>query len=559
MQTGSFFRLVQGLRGKCSGWSSGSSLLWAIGALVVMGLVGAGIAVMTPSTTQSKLEQEAGMRAYYNANAGLNFVVSMQNVAESENISFSNYISSMGSGGSVSYNVESDGYFTYQLGNIVTSGVNGTYQITNLIGTATNSTGGSAYGYAVFGGGKGNSAVFTYVPVGAGGSATPERAAKYVLYAGNADVVVGGSANITGDIYAKTLDIEQATINGDVIVKGKADLGYLTVINGDLCSSGDISLNQSTVSGTINNFGNIVFYYNSKAYGDVFSSGYVTEAEQTKLYGSLNAGSYVLTSGRADMYQNVYAGGNIDLNKSYATIHGNAYSGAVIKLAWGTEITGQAVAVDVQQASGSTVGSIRETTTYPPNIAPTAPTACVSDSTPPLATITTGSKNVSIGWHETTYDTSNPLPPGKYKNLTISSSAPITFTSGSYYFSSVSLGWGTKINYNITDGDINIFVKGDAGINATDGIKISTDGVIWSDIADVATAKAAKVYWESHGAGTLEWGMPWFGTLFATTGITLGGKNSPVIGALVTSGNLSNIDWDADIVYVPSNYAIQHW
>ena len=41
---------------------SGSTLLWAIGVLVLLSVVGAMISQMSPSSLQGKLEQEAGMR-----------------------------------------------------------------------------------------------------------------------------------------------------------------------------------------------------------------------------------------------------------------------------------------------------------------------------------------------------------------------------------------------------------------------------------------------------------------------------------------------------------------
>ncbi|WP_428565390.1 MAG: DUF7305 domain-containing protein [Solidesulfovibrio sp. DCME] len=342
METRFFFRLIQGVRGKCSGWSAGSSLLWAIGALVVMGVVGAGLALMTPATMQSKLQQEAGMKAYYNANAGLNFIMSMNEVAELNNMSFTNYISLMGGGSSIAYNIDSDEYFTYRLGNIVTNGVNGNYQITNLTGTVANSAGGAAYSYAIYGGGKGSSRILNYVPVGAGGTSTPSGAAKYVFSGG--DVTISASKEtVVGSIYGRTSIslADNAVITGDLISNGNVSVGSKGSITGSICSDGTVSLTEdNVVTGTINSKSNVTMESRTTT-GTITSGGNVTlNGSAQQINGDINAAGNVTIASSANVSGNIVATGSVTVSSSGSKISGNIYAGDVITIKSGITILG---------------------------------------------------------------------------------------------------------------------------------------------------------------------------------------------------------------------------
>ncbi|WP_300154311.1 hypothetical protein [Solidesulfovibrio sp.] len=558
----SFLRpVIDRLRQALPGGKSGSTMLWAIGALVVLGVAGATVALMSPAALQSKLEQEAGMRAYYNANAGLNYILGMQQAAQSSNLNLSGFIGNMGGGGVVIYNVGALGSFSYQLGNFNYNGAGGDYQITNLVGTAYDSSGRGVYGYVLYGGSKGSyTGGANGVPYNPGGNTNTTSPADYVIYSGNAAVTIGGAAKVVGDVYAKTLTVSQAEIDGNVITVGDANLGFATTIKGSLCSGGDVTLDQSSVSSTINAAGNVYLKYASTAGGNVYSGGYVKTDGSVKFLGDVNAQQYITTGWAAQLSKNAYANGNINFQGGSEQVAGSVYSGGTIALSWGTTIVGQAIGKKVTVVGGSSVGSYTETTSYPPNIKPTAPTTCRQDSNPPQKSFTnTSTKDVYLPWADTTYGKNNPLQPGSYRNLTSGDSVTITFKAGTYYFNSVSLGWATTINYDVSGGDILIFVTNDISIGGSSNMNVSTNGSTWSDMTGVATSYAAKVYWESHGNGTLGWGTNWFGTMFTAKTINLGGANNNVIGALVTSGTMSNIDWSANIVYVPANYALANW
>jgi hypothetical protein len=537
----------------------GSSLLWAIGALVLLSVLGATVALMSPSALQSKLEQEAGMRAYYNANAGLNYILGMQQAKSLSNVSFANFKTDMGDGAYANCNIGRNDGFYFKLGNFVTANSNSTYQITDLVGTVANSSGEKIYSYVLYGGGKGSSSVLTY-------GREPSGATKYVVYAGNAKVSIDGAAVITGDVYAKSLDVQMVVITGSVSTVNDAKLGFATTLKGSLCSGGNVTLDQSSVSQTINAMGDIDFEWASQVGGDVFSGGNITTASSVRLYSNVNAQESVSLGWDTRISKNTYAGGvgckkcDIDFDGTSASIGNNAYANKNIDLSWGSSISGVAVAQKVNIVPGSSVGSYQETTSYPPNVRPTAPAACRNDSPPNMTKFNnTSTVDIDIPWASSRYDKNNPLKPGKYRDLRMGSSATLTFTAGEYYFNSVTTGWDDNINYDLSGGDITIFVTGDIYINRANSISISSNGKYYKDISDTDPALAAKVYWESHKAGTIEWGTDWFGTMFTQDSITLGGANIHVVGALVTSGTVSDIDWAASIYYVPSNYAKANW
>lgn len=548
--------LLQGIgriRRLLSGRAVGASMLWAIGALVVLGAVGAGIALMSPSALQSKLEQEAGMRAYYNANAGLNFLNSMRDTAIAQKVNFTNFISLMGGDANVTYALQDNDVFSYELGNIINSGTIKSFQITNLTGSVVNAYGGKQYSYVIYGYGKGVSNVIDYKEAPVGESDT-------VIYAPDAAVSISGKAKIKGNIKVKSLIVEQAEINGDIISSGDVNVGFSTTLNGSLCSSGNVTIKQSVVSDAINAAGDVDLKFGSTVMGDIFSGGFVKIGDQVKIYGKTNANSYIELQNKDNLYESVFSNADVSFKNSETVIAGNAYAKNAINMVWGSEITGVAIAKTVNRSYGDSIGSVIETTEFPPNIKATEPTECTKQVIPNLKALQNdSSEDVKIKWAETTYDKDHPLNPGKYRNLTMATYTEITLKSGVYYFNSVETGYGSKINYDLTDGDITIFVTDNVEIEGANVINVKAPDEDWADMSDVNVEQAAKIYWEAHGNAEIGWGTDWFGTLYAKDYIKLDGGNEAVVGSFITSGTINDIDWDANIIFVGSNYVKSYW
>lgn len=154
-----------GTSGRSLAGQCGATLLYVIGAIVLLGGIAAALAVMSPSTTQSKLEQEAGDRAFYNAQSGLNFIYSMAAAykanGESINAFFNDY---GGNGNLITYNLPGNGSFCYRLAvnsiNSIDSN-SGTFDISYLMGTVGSGQT-TKYAYLLYGGDRGSKNTIDY-------------------------------------------------------------------------------------------------------------------------------------------------------------------------------------------------------------------------------------------------------------------------------------------------------------------------------------------------------------------------------------------------------------
>lgn len=536
----------------------GAALLYLILVLVLVGLLGAAISRLSPSALQTKVTGEFGDRAYYNAQSGLNYILAKRSELQTGKSSFADFLSAMGGDNTmVTLYLPEGGQFTYKLTSQSTSGTSGTFTVSSLTGTTGGTSAAPQYAYQLFGGGKGASETYTYTPETTT-TADPSKASYYVLYSANSGVSVAGAATITGNIYGVTFTSQQTSIVGNIIAKGAATLNFSTSVTGNLCAGTTATLDQSSVSGALTALGNVQLKYASTVGGSIYSGGNVVMADSVSVGGDINAQGYEQFGYANAIGGNAYANGNITFSGTASTIAKSAYSGGTITLSWASKIANTAVAATaVNVVSGSSVGTALVSSSYPPNIKPIAPTSCTTVTAPTPATFSAGTKNVSVAWGATTYNTSNPLAPGSYKNLTLSGSSPLTLTAGTYYFNSISLGYGSTLNLDLSGGDITIFVVGAVDLNMTSGINVSTDGSTWQGMTSVDKAYAARVYLEAHDAIKLEWATNWYGTLFSTKSITFGGSNT-IIGAYATIGS-DALSWAASVTYVASNYALANW
>lgn len=507
-------RAVLGFWGPVFRSSSGSTLLWMIGALVVLGSVAAGVAFMSPSASRGKLEQEAAMRAFYNANAGLQFLNSANDAGESANINFSNFTSRMGGTGLVTYTMPDNGTFSYQLGNIQTNGVNGTYQITNLIGTVQDANDKSAYVYSIYGGGKGSSVIKGYTPSDSGG---------------NNNVPSGSYTNkivFAGSVYNGNYIFTDANFtNGGVIINGSIDYvggvtssadGCLHMVGsqiGKIDESSHICANTCLVLDGGNNY-----------YGKIYSQGDITVANGN-IYGEIHAGGSVVLTWSSHVHGDIYTNGTL-------TFNGKAYTGENID-----EI----------------------------------PTSILSGVVYFNAGIPDRCKTYSLPEHEL-------YSGGKVYNLTYTPENNWTgedtiygskyLDDHTYKYSSFTTDGGTKLCLDLS-GDhkyINIFISEDMELKGTIYVK-TVEGENCFQNKNVFTQKnylkfadssyASKVYFDVNGISSIKGGSNFFGTLYSKGDIKAGG-GSVFIGALYTNETLDS-SGGVLIDFVASDYANANW
>lgn len=532
MREDSFFRLVQRLRKAYCGRSSGSSLLWAIGSLVVIGILGAAMALMTPSTMQSKLEQEAGMRAYYNANAGLNFILTMHNVANRKHIAFSNYMIAMGSSSESSYNLGGNSFFVYTLGNIKTNDPSGSYQITNLVGMVANSLGGAAYQYAIYGGGKGNSSVLQY-DVSLGDN---RQAANNLMVAS----AINLAGNTQGDILAKGLAIaDGVTVGGSITTTDSNSL--LTIqgganITGNLCSANNINiLGGSVVTGTVRSQGDVQIT-SSTITGDVYAQGNVTidggGTQNGNVYSQKNISVAYVTMGSKKKKYLLSGLSSVNIN-AWETLYSDLNSPGSVYLynatLWGDVSYGVTFV-----NSGTLKGSSGNDFSNPPPAS-----GCGSFLNMSLPTFT-----ASTPW------------------TILSDNVMHTLTSGTYYFTDLTANGGSELCLDVSHGDIVILTTGDVKLNGHLYIKTSSiDNCAtmteFSSINVSYYADAAKVFLGTKKTFTLNGGSHWFGAVLANGDVQPGG-GSAVVGSLYSiNGTINPAKSWYNIRYVKSNYLSQ--
>lgn len=587
--------LLQGIgriRRLLSGRAVGASMLWAIGALVVLGAVGAGIALMSPSALQSKLEQEAGMRAYYNANAGLNFLKSMRETAESQKIPFANYIAMMGGTSNTTYVLSNDDAFYYKFDNVSGISSNGSYELADLGGIVMNSAGKAIYTYVIYGNGKYIDQNYHYdVDVENGKS-------KKLINGVNINITASG-VQMSGDVSAQ----ESVSIANDSKIVGSIDSGGdITLksrvsVTGYLCSQGSIDLQGTSqnITGNIRAAKDVVIASAAQVDGSILAGGDVTiKAAGGVIYGNIDAKGDVVLSSAVEVRGSVVAGGNVVIESSGVVVKGSVQAGNNVTIKSKANVDGDVVAGGsafmqsdsisiggkisaLQSANFSASGgvyngeviagtgiAISQRTTISANvqsgggISITGWRSCIQGVAKAIGAIENcsgawcgASANCYIGSRlsnqESVDSPENPETPKEFTPCDISDlpnppkntrtddgliklgwGEDKDFEGGTYYYSSINMSGGGTIKLDLSGEDITIFSTGPVVLGNSTEILVSTDGSTYKPMSEVDTKYAAKVYLESNDNIALQWGADWFGTLLARGTLSFSGKNTLV-------------------------------
>lgn len=484
----------------------GSVMLWMIGAFVVISALTAGVALMSPSAMQGKLAQEAGMRAYYNANSGLNYILSMQAAAKAQNQEFSNFINAMGNGENVSVTISGNDIFSFALGNIVENESGGTYQINTLIGAVKDSSGELAYQYSMYGKGKGRSGVKEYI------IASDITGSETTSIYSTKQITLNSKDSITGNVYTDG----DVTINSDVTIVG------------NVYTSGGVTVNGGKITGNLCSYqyGKYGSWSNIIIKGDVYIYG-----DQTISSGTYEGGTIWCTG---SLYID---GGTIsdDIKARYVKIQGNG------------SITGTVYSETTVDGRHNIKYAERQTIDFPTTCPITKyliPTFAringSGDSITKTYTFSASKNNGTV--------TIN----GKDVNVEI--------------INSIQLDSNTVLQFDLSGGDINIFVNGNVTFNSGSPIiKISTNGLFDDDSCVIFNPKnitedikkyAKRIYLESSGTITLNNGSSFVGSLLGNYLVL--NSTSNVVGGVYTKNN-SLSPSGFTLTYVESNWINNHW
>jgi hypothetical protein len=321
-------------------------------------------------------------------------------------------------------------------------------------------------------------------------------AAGYAIYGGGDvsvnDNVVGGLVGSNQNVTLGSFDTIAGAVGGGSLLNS---LGSST-INGPVTFNGNVQTGGITYNGTINAGGNVSLgsFYTSK---DIVAGGNVT----------LNGG-FSSTTG------NVLAGGNFQLT-TFGVVNGNVTANGTI----------------------TNNGTISGTQTAHAGV-PVNPATFTVPTLPAPANFTPGTTNIS--------GTVN-LAPGSYGAVEATAFHTLTLSHGNYYLKSLQLDGSTNLQFDLSNGPINVYVQGDISGTAFTNLSVKAPGSSTfqpifgnSDVPNTAVeALASEVFFET--LGNVNNGNPFasglFGTIYAPDGnIT---DTASVIGSLVAGGTIS--------------------
>jgi hypothetical protein len=276
---------------------------------------------------------------------------------------------------------------------------------------------------------------------------------------------------------------------------------------------------------------------NILASGNVIFNGNVTLGGSGQVSGNINSGGNVNLGNNSVVNGYVRAAGTVDLG-GQTTVSGNvdagAASGVAVTLGNGTHVAGA-----VTHRSGTTV-SAGSTATYGSNVigSPAAPVAYVPTALAAATSFTAGTLDINKNGGETTN-----LGAGKYHDINLGSNNTLLLTAGNYYFNSLSMAGGGKIDFDLTGGAIKLFFAQD--VNFGTSLDVSLLG---GDASDIYTEVLGN--WDQSGGGE------WFGTVFGSAvGSDLHfGNNSTLIGQFIARDTL-RIDGGSDVSLLQADVA----
>lgn len=293
----------------------------------------------------------------------------------------------------------------------------------------------------------------------------------FVLFAGIGPISINSNSNIQ---------------TGAVGTNGNISTGTGVTVS-DLDAGGNITLNSNS---TVRSGSNVI------AGGNISTGTGIT----------VNSSSSVVGGGNLSLNSNANlggAGGGVSVSLGGTLSHGTGYTGPA-------SLT-ENVAPPAPFAAGS------------PYQLPTLPASSVPPPTGAINNVNNTTLAVLAG---------APLVPGDYAALSLTSNKTLNLETGTYHFTSFSIGTGSTINLDVASGAINIFIDGVLSINSNTHLIPSIAG------------DASDIYWESNGDVTIGTGTVIYGTIFASGVAVLGqdqtlNSNSVFTGQYLATGGIS--------------------
>ncbi len=528
---------------------TGSSLLFIIISIVVLGVLGAGMVSLFTSSTISVFTPNNSLKARYMAESGIRYAKGeMSNASATDLETVAHKLAHDNNDDTKYYKLENEAEKGFNL-EITQIEESSSYTIT--------STG-------FWGTGKAASYIKlsdTWTPTGGSGADPWEKDAKNVFYGGDG-MSIAGNANVEGSIStAKDFSISgSGKLKGDVNAGEDVSVSGSGIVDGNIVSGGKVNVNGSgQVTGNIDAQGDVILTGNVTVAGNITTTGNVVIEGSSKVLGTINAGGSVTIKGTGSVGGNIIAGGNVTITSS-GTANGNVDSGGNISVGWGGSIKGNATAAGnvSSQESDAIEGSILKNAASPLLLVPEDPEEYYESTLQLPDTLFTAGETDICG-------TGTPLAPGKYGNLVTSwDCRDIRLSPGQYYFKKIDASWNTKLYLDLSEATeeegIEIFVMGDAVFQSNFEVWVSTDGINYQLSTAVDKSLAAHVYLETMGNFNMGSVGQWFGAVYSWETLIVSSGNSSYIGSFYLRDlNELTIGSDVKIVLVPSNYIKHNW
>ncbi|WP_027186476.1 hypothetical protein [Desulfovibrio inopinatus] len=569
----------------------GSTLLYGIVLLVAVGALGAALSNTSSRSSFGQLRENQRAQAFYLAQSGINFARTVGGTKLSSLSASGSLAITVGTGKDIALD------FTMPTGS--------TDYLLDSIGTINNGTNGES------------NFKFSSIPLSAagleddvsGGGPTNDKY-DYALFSTKGNTDIGNKAQITGSVYAHNVNCQHCQsdhnnedggkfiVTGNIVAMNNVRISSNSTVGGSICVGnnlftksgvsigGDlyaqrnivIEDSNSEIGGSIFAKRNVYLGQNCIVKGDVHAGGYVFLRDDAKVYGNIYSGNYVKTD-KSDSVVGQDGNGLGDINaasyvdlKFGAIIYGNIIAGGYVN----TDGTNNPPIVHGDITAGRSIDCYSDNTVVdcskyvggdcfpdvhnPPIVAPTAPEPCETKDAPSLnEDFNTGNISITING----YLEEKVIFPGEYASLQSSwNENSVYMSAGTYTFSSIDLGGNTNFYYDLSDGDILVFVDGNIIKNGPLNIYIKTDSLPYTNIKDLSgddIQYASQVHFEGKTFQTQNGNnSDWFGTILCEGKLEFGSKDY-LIGAYFTQSGPVKMNTEFTVIYVLSNYAKEHW
>lgn len=536
---------------------AGATLLWAIGALVVLGALGVGVGLMNPSATMQMVQNNPKEQAYLYALSGVNYAKGLDATTvaglagstrtylllNNDGFRLDIGASSSSTSTTITYPVQSIGIVN------TSTGLESNYLVSKDIQyqLSSSSDDGDYKGIHIFTKGVlalGNNAVFDGSVMGK-------------------DLTINDSSNIGGDVISSTYInvVSHTTIGGLLCANGDITTSSQSTFKGDIKSQGNVSIGSSStvVDKSIYAKGSVTIGSSVRVKGDIHADGDVKLVSASYVEGSIYTNGKLSLGSGSRISKNAYVKKATSL-ESASFIDGNLYSGGNISVGWGSKVGGVTCSGGV--VSGDT-RYISLCSAYNSSylIAPTLPVECNILSAPKHAD---PSNFPSSGVAKSVSNGTLALDPGTYGDLSLGWLGVLKLKTGVYHFKSMDMtGSEAKLYLNVSGGDVTIFVTNYVKMGNLFTVYISNDGSTYKTYSTIDKASddiliGAKSYLETMGYVTFGNENSWVGTIYAKNNINFGNKTR-VIGAVFSSDGVVGPTNNVVSYYVESNYAHDHW